>query len=744
MVHVGMYRNNMPGGMLLSAAMLVLVMLGSVHSSSFAALDNAYSFSNTVIDVGQLSVANALVTGGSGGPYAGEWAWIGPDYGVNMTSNLDPTNVVPFSQIRYISFNPSGTLAYVRTNFGITVVNALTNQNITVINPGGYLTGGAVNSQGTLAYLTCCLYSSTNTVYVVNLEDYQVTDSINLYTQPQGVKFNPSGTLAYVYNSLTALTVVNVITNTIQGTVNLAGAPGSYEFNPSGTLLYVSLPGNVIDVLNASTYSIANVISAQSTGYGVSGPGRGLLFNPSGTILYALNYSDSSISVIDTETNTVVNTITGLVPGPQEGSFGPSGVLEYTGSFEGQYTTLIDAAANAVMSSPYSQGNNDGVAVSPDGGQVYVGSYTTDNLLEFNPPESAVQALPSGQQPGGLLQLTVNAISSDAVSFTFNGATYTENTLGSGTVYGNWVLYGFAQDAGGNSIALPSSIRVNPRLVASSVSAANSTVAEGSADTLVGHWSGGTPPYAASFSVYNSVNGNVLASGTMSGISSTSGSFTFNMPAGYNSLGAPRVLLTVTDSASYPQSNSLVAVPISSVKAYRAPMSLGLCNAYGFEGSYYLSSAERCSITGELQSPSNQLSGSLYVDNAVVASTSQYSTNSLSYAVSLKPGTYYVSFNSPGNSDYVPEGINVTLVIVNGSVGMGINGGPYSWGYTTSEYNALSAYNVTYLRMDLLRPPYPAYESEISNLTAHGFRIIGIGVEDVYDIARKADVEEGA
>ena len=209
---------------------------------------------NSVIDVGQGATATATVSGGSGGPYSGEWAWIGPDYGVNMTSNLDPTNVVPFSQIRYISFNPSGTLAYVRTNFGITVVNALTNQNITVINPGGYLTGGAVNSRGTLAYLTCCLYSSTNTVYVVNLEDYQVTNSINLYTQPQGVKFNPSGTLAYVYNSLTALTVVNVITNTIQGTVNLAGAPGSYAFNPSGTLLYVSLPGNVIDVLNANTY----------------------------------------------------------------------------------------------------------------------------------------------------------------------------------------------------------------------------------------------------------------------------------------------------------------------------------------------------------------------------------------------------------------------------------------------------------------------------------------------------------
>src|SRR5271170_5006673 len=48
----------------------------SINAAAFTSSPGTFTVSNIVMDVGQISVANAVVTGGSGGPYSGEWTWI--------------------------------------------------------------------------------------------------------------------------------------------------------------------------------------------------------------------------------------------------------------------------------------------------------------------------------------------------------------------------------------------------------------------------------------------------------------------------------------------------------------------------------------------------------------------------------------------------------------------------------------------------------------------------------------------
>ena len=73
-----------------SAALLFLLtitistfLLPSVGASALTATPGSFTLSNTIIDVGQISVANTVISGGSGGPYAGQWS----EFNANQINN---------------------------------------------------------------------------------------------------------------------------------------------------------------------------------------------------------------------------------------------------------------------------------------------------------------------------------------------------------------------------------------------------------------------------------------------------------------------------------------------------------------------------------------------------------------------------------------------------------------------------------------------------------------------------------
>lgn len=472
---------------------------------SSAVYANPPTISNTIIDVGQISVANVLISGGSGGPYSGQWTWVN----VNQVNNQVVNTITGGELAQYVTFNPSGTLAYVGEAEGtinvVTVALNATTNTITGSSVSGQPVSIAFNPSGVVAY-AAMEGAPSGTFNTISLSSNTFVNTVTMGQDPDGVVLNPSGTLAYVAQEDSptgTINVINLATNTVVNTIKIGTNPFGIAINPSGTLIYVAdFSSGTVSVVSTASNTVVNTIN-------VGVDPRGIIINPQGTLAYVGSSGGShTVNIINLATNTVANTlITGLDPFSL--AFNPSGTLAYVTNEGSGTVSVINVATNTIVntvtigSTPYS------IAINPLGTLAYVAMRTTAGTVNVigNLPESAVQSLPNTQSAGGLMQLTVSASSSNSLSFTFNGVTYSEST-GSNSVYGQWGLYGFAQDNGtniyyygSNTVLFSNAITINPALVANAPVATNSSIfVSGNggigSTTLSVSASGGTPPYS--------------------------------------------------------------------------------------------------------------------------------------------------------------------------------------------------------------------------------------------------------
>ena len=52
---------------------LIFILAFNLVSASLTATSNTIKLTNTTIDVGQFTIANTVISGGTGGPFSGEW-----------------------------------------------------------------------------------------------------------------------------------------------------------------------------------------------------------------------------------------------------------------------------------------------------------------------------------------------------------------------------------------------------------------------------------------------------------------------------------------------------------------------------------------------------------------------------------------------------------------------------------------------------------------------------------------------
>jgi len=102
----------------------------------------------------------------------------------------------------------------------------------------------------------------------------------------------------------------------------------------------------------------------------VGGLLEGSAISPNGARLYVGDWISGDISVINTSTNTVSATITGMVS-PRDIAVSPDGARVYVTSYQTTKLYVIDTGSNAVMTTVAIMGQPTGVAVTPDGAYVY-------------------------------------------------------------------------------------------------------------------------------------------------------------------------------------------------------------------------------------------------------------------------------------------------------------------------------------------------------------------------------------
>jgi YVTN family beta-propeller protein len=178
----------------------------------------------------------------------------------------------------------------------------------------------------------------------------------------------------------------------VSGPVNtvIVGGQATYlALSPDNTRLYVSV--DFCNYPDASQGCVAVIrADALATSPTVKIPvgefPGGLALTPDGSRLYVVNGGDNTISVIDTSTDVVVQTITGTPSGKGEIVMSPDGTRAYVPGFANgrQGVTVIDTTTNTVAGQLVGLSSGEpiyGIAITPDGGRLYVAN---GNLVDIN------------------------------------------------------------------------------------------------------------------------------------------------------------------------------------------------------------------------------------------------------------------------------------------------------------------------------------------------------------------------
>ncbi len=307
----------------------------------------------------------------------------------------------------------------------VQVIDLSNNQIVTggdlPIDVGSAPIGITMNPAAKIAYVTN--YGdglSASTVSVIDTSSNEVIGSpINVGIGPIGIAVNPAGTFIYVANQgSSTVSVINTSTGLpVLGTpiaLPAGSAPNGIAIDPSGAFVYVTnegtdlLPDSTVSVINTSTNTVSSTIPVGSRPFGIT-------INPAGTRAYVTNSVDGTVSVINTSSKSVIDTITlyDTSANPHGIAVSPDGNKVYVANYIDHTVSVIDVQNDndveiissvapitpidvGVGAGPY------GIDVKPDGTEVYVANSITGTVSAINTTTYLTVLIPSvGAGPRG-------------------------------------------------------------------------------------------------------------------------------------------------------------------------------------------------------------------------------------------------------------------------------------------------------------------------------------------------------
>lgn len=234
----------------------------------------------------------------------------------------------------------------------------------------------------------------------------EVVATIPVDVWPRDVAVAGDGARVYVANQTgNSVSVIDTATATVVDTVVLAEKatfPMDLVVHPDGTRVYVGLYGGV--------FVIDTVTAAVVSGIETGNAWNLLTIHPDGSTLYAAGgYPDGTVTVIDTATEAVAETI-GVGLSPYRPRISGEGSRVYVPIASTTTVAVVDTATAGVTyieigGEPYN------VAVSSDGTALYATEFAREpmpaNTVKVIDPASgaatATVAVPNESQPAGLV-----------------------------------------------------------------------------------------------------------------------------------------------------------------------------------------------------------------------------------------------------------------------------------------------------------------------------------------------------
>ena len=238
----------------------------------------------------------------------------------------------------------------------VTVINAKTNQVAATIPVAGDPVSVAFSPDGSVAYVTD---QTASEVSVISTANDTVTTTVAVPSDPLGVAVGPANTPSAGNVYVTGLSVsggtatgevsvINPTTDAVTATIPVGAStiPEQVAVSPDGTRVYVTTNARVgttttfvgaVTVINAANNTVIATVP-------VSNEALYLAVSPDGSQVYVSNTQQGTVSVIDTATDAVSNTITigpesaTVTTDPAGVAFSPDGSLAYVAN-----TTVNDS-----------------------------------------------------------------------------------------------------------------------------------------------------------------------------------------------------------------------------------------------------------------------------------------------------------------------------------------------------------------------------------------------------------------
>ncbi|NQV31358.1 MAG: YncE family protein [Phycisphaeraceae bacterium] len=222
---------------------------------------------------------------------------------------------------------------------------------------------------------------------IVDLATNAVVATVPVGSFPQGVAVNPAGTAVYVANSMSNdFTVIDTMTHT--ATTLAAGLnPTGVTVHPDGTRIYLANTDffgeavSTVSVLDRATNTVIDEIFCGNGSITVS-------VHPDGTVAYVLNAFDGTMTVLDTDTHEVVDTIVLETVGADEPCVPvpvvvhPAGTYVYVANRQGPTIWAINTATHESIAGAFGNAHV-GIGINPAGTVLYLPDFddADPNLL---------------------------------------------------------------------------------------------------------------------------------------------------------------------------------------------------------------------------------------------------------------------------------------------------------------------------------------------------------------------------
>lgn len=211
-----------------------------------------------------------------------------------------PVGPSPFG----VAITPDGARVYVvnRGDGTVSVIDTGTDTVVATIPVGLNSLNVAITPDGARVYVTNAVSS---TVSIIETETNTVVNTVFVSPSPVGIAITPDGVHFYVTSSKVSstLTVLNTATNAVVATIPLRFLASGVVFTPNGAHAYVEQQNEFLNVIDTATNTVVIDLLQAAVLH------DHLAITPDGTRLYTTSPVVNAVSVIDTSTNAVVNTI---------------------------------------------------------------------------------------------------------------------------------------------------------------------------------------------------------------------------------------------------------------------------------------------------------------------------------------------------------------------------------------------------------------------------------------------------